>query len=320
MKDTNEKEKNHEEKINFQSLGNVCLLIIAILIIGNAILIYYLANSKEYEENSNYQNTINDNTIEEEKDTVANILNTALTNNITSSTVDSTDVANRKVMNENLIVLYNGLILDTQEMKQVELKYIDNNNQDKDKYIITYYNYDKFAFRDSSLGVLSDPVYEGFVKVDNIGKIAISENYEAIPREIKVVNTLPTSVSEKNQKLLENDSIKTIIVDLDGNGTEESIIIVSNKTIGNSKIFLYDSFGSLIDELAHIEKSKWNLNVSGEYYLSLDNVNVLDVDNDGIMEILVEIPKYEGEPSISILKYANNKLEGKTNIECSLLP
>ena len=57
-----------------------------------------------------------------------------------------------------------------------------------------------------------------------------------------------------------------------------------------------------------------------EYYLSLSNVNIIDIDNDNIMEILVEIPKYEGEPSVSLLKYKNNELTGKKNIHCSLLP
>ena len=52
----------------------------------------------------------------------------------------------------------------------------------------------------------------------------------------------------------------------------------------------------------------------------MDNVEIIDIDNDGIMEILVEIPKYEGDPSVSMLKYKNGELSGDTNIECSLLP
>ncbi len=110
------------------------------------------------------------------------------------------------------------------------------------------------------------------------------------------------------------------MVDLDLNGTDEYITILNNKTTGYSKISLYDTMGELVQDLAYIEKSKWNQTTHAEYYLNLENVNILDVDNDGVMEILVEIPRYEGEPAVSILKYKNNELIGKTNIECSLLP
>ena len=37
-------------------------------------------------------------------------------------------------------------------------------------------------------------------KIENVGKIAISESYEAIPREIKVVNAIPTIVSDKKER------------------------------------------------------------------------------------------------------------------------
>ena len=328
MKNTNDTQKHprdenvKNEKMSFQSLGNICLMIIAVLIIGNAILIYYLINSQEY-ENKMLNAVEQTNTASEEKeDTVANILNTVVSNQISSNqtTVNSTDANVRKVMNEDLIVLYDGLILDTTKMDQVELKYIDNSSQDKDKYVITYYNYENFAFKDSTLGNLTEPIFENLVQIQNVGKIAISENYNAITKEIKVVNTLPTIVLDNNSKLSEYDSIKTIIADVDGNGTEEYVIILANKNTGYSKISLFDGTGKLVNDLAYIEKSKWNTTTNVEYYLSLENVNIIDVDNDGIMEILIEIPSYEGEPTVSILKYKNNNLDGKTNIECSLLP
>ena len=69
-----------------------------------------------------------------------------------------------------------------------------------------------------------------------------------------------------------------------------------------------------------MEKSKWESIKADGYYLSISNVEILDVDNDGNMEILIEIPHYEGEPSISLIKYKNGELSGKTNIACSLLP
>lgn len=128
-------------------------MIIVVLILGNAILIYYLMNSEDH--NQLVQNNVLEENKEEKEqtETVADILNIAVPNNNTSSqpTVTATDVAARKAMNENLIVLYNGLILDTSKMDQVELQYIDQSSFDKDKYVITYYNYENFAYRDATL-------------------------------------------------------------------------------------------------------------------------------------------------------------------------
>ena len=57
-------------------------------------------------------------------------------------------------------------------------------------------------------------------------------------------------------------------------------------------------------------------------FLSLDKVEYFDIDNDGIMEIIIEVPTYEqqGGANLSILKYNKGKLEGETNIQASLLP
>ena len=329
----NQEVKKIQKKIPIHvSIGNFLLVILVILIVTTGSLVYYMIESakKDAEQYSNIiQNIVEDKPKEEESvDTIKNMidstLDTVTSNGGTSapetSTVNATDANSRKVMNENLIVLYKGLILDTTKMAQTELKYIDNSDKYKDKYVITYYNYESFGFKDSKLGTLSQQVYEGLVQIDNVGKVAISESYNAIPREIKVVNAVPTIVAEKNTKLGDYDSSKIIITDLDGNGTEEYILILANKTTGYSKITLIDSTGTKVSDLAYIEKSKWESVTTEEYHLSLDNVEIVDVDNDGIMEILVEIPKYEGDPSISLLKYKNGELLGDRNIECSLLP
>ena len=80
-----------------------------------------------------------------------------------------------------------------------DLKYIDKTDINKDKYVITYYNYDNFALTGSALGKLSDEVYEGVLQVENVGKIAISEKFNCIPRDVQVVNTIPSVVMENKQ-------------------------------------------------------------------------------------------------------------------------
>lgn len=325
--------KNNESepiKIKIGTVGNFIFAAFIVLIIGTGALTYYLIhqekeNVKEIVSNlpENIVNTsVQDTSTNEVVDSIANIIDSAISDVTNQSTNTSvvTDASNtRKILNEELVVLYNGLILDTSKMDEVTLKYIDNTNDAADKYVITYYNYENYGFKEPKLGILSTQLYEGLVKIDNVGKVAISEDYNAIPRPIKVVNTVPTIVSDNNPNIAEYNSVKTLIVDLDGNQTDEYILILANKTTGFSKITLVDSKGAKVGDLASIEKSKWKKDSTAEYYLNINNVEVLDIDNDGIMEIMVEIPQATGNPTVSLLKYNNGVLQGKKDIECSLV-
>lgn len=326
--------KNNESepiKIKIGTVGNFIFAAFIVLIIGTGALTYYLIhqekeNVKEIVSNlpENIVNTsVQDNATNEVVDSIANIIDSAIsdvTNSSTNNTSAVADASNtRKILNEELVVLYNGLILDTSKMDEVTLKYIDNTSDAADKYVITYYNYENYGFKEPMLGILSTQLYEGLVKIDNVGKVAISEDYNAIPRQVKVVNTVPTIVSDNNPNISEYNSVKTLIVDLDGNQTDEYILILANKTTGFSKITLVDSKGAKIGDLASIEKSKWKKDSTAEYYLNINNVEVLDIDNDGIMEIMVEIPQAVGNPTVSLLKYNNGVLQGKKDIECSLV-
>lgn len=347
MKDTEKKEENNEINIDNKNenkekventettkpriigtVGNFILTALVILIVGTGALTYYLVNNARKDLENNANMIVNSIIEEKEKQEetpkpIANIIDTAIsdaTSNQNTSVANNVDASSIKLLNEDLIVLYNGLILPTDKMEKTELKYIDNTSDLKDDYVITYYNYENFAFKESKLGTLSSQVFDGVVKVENVGKIAISENYNAIPREVKVVNSLPTVVVDNNSKISEYDSKKIIITDLDGNSTEEYILILANKTTGYSKIMLADSKGNKVADLAYIEKSKWDTATNEEYYLSISNIEVIDIDNDGIMEVLIELPTSEGTATkISLLKYKNGELQGTTDIECSLV-
>ena len=334
IKEINEsvKETDKDDKIEKKlgTVGNFLLIVFIILIVGTGILVYYLVNNartnleasyNELVENSSILNVVKKDEDIENPDTIADIIDSAIGNTTSSNTtvvntVTATDV---KTLNEQIIVLYNGLILDTTKMGITDLKYIDKTDANKDKYVITYYNYENFAFKDSALGTLSDEVYEGVLAVENVGKIAISEKFNCIPRDVQVVNTIPSVVMENNN-LSKYDTTKTIMVDLDGNGTNENILILSNRTKGISKISLVDYQGTLVADLAYIEKSNWSGATTEDYYLTINNVEILDIDNDGVMEIILELPRYEGVPEISLVKYKNGELQGEKDYEVSLLP
>lgn len=329
INETENKKNEDIVKIKIGTVGNFILAAFVILIIGTGALTYYLIHTAKNDYDKQYNKIISNlpiNNIVEDNDpgddTVANMIGSVISDvtNQTSNTSVATDGANsRKILNEELVVLYNGLVLETDTMDEVTLKYIDSLANESDKYVITYYNYENYSFQNSKLGTLSTQVYEGLVKIDNVGKIAISEDYDAIPRDVKVVNTMPTIVTDNNPKVADYDTIKTLITDLDGNGTDEYILILANKTTGFSKITLIDSKGSKIADLASIEKSRWKQETNAEYYLSISNVELIDVDNDGVMEIVLEIPQATGNPTVSLLKYKNGELQGKKDIQCSLI-
>ncbi len=317
----NHNENNSEYTHKIGTIGNFLLAMLIILIAGTGALTYYLIHS-EKENYDNQKNKIVSDNLTEEPDTIANIIDSAIANVTASSTTEITSTEDndaKKIMNEKLIVLYNGMVLDVSKMDEVALQYIDAHSDEKDKYVITYSSYENYSFKDSKLGILSETSYDGLLKIEQVGKIAISEDYNAIPRNIKVVNTIPAIILENNDKFAEYDTVKSLIIDLDGNGTNEYILVLANKTTGFSKITLVDSKGEKIADLASIEKSKWNKTTNTEYYLSIHNIEILDVDNDGIMEIMIEIPNSTGNPTISLLKYKNGELQGKTGIECSLV-
>ena len=316
------KEETDTVKVKIGTVGNAVLFAFFALVVATGILAYYLIHSTKDNIDQQYSNLVSDlaaydNIVEEQEGgSVANMIDEAITGSgliVPTNTVATEVTDDRKIMNEELVVLYKGLILDTTKMDEVKLKYIDNKIDESDKYVITYYSYEHYSYKDSKLGTFSTQLYDGLVKIDGVGKVAISENYEAIPRDVKVINTVPSVIT--NTGFNDYDTVKTIITDLDGNGVEEYIVIFANKKSGYSKISFYDSKGSFVDDLASIEKSKWRKGSNAEYYLSIDNVDILDVDNDGIMELLVEIPHATGDSTVSLLKYNNGKLTGKTRIE-----
>lgn len=334
-KEVNNENKEPTIKIKIGTVGNFMLAFFVVLIIGTGSLTYYLIHNakndydRQYNEilsNITQTQQVEENTTEENVSSIGDLIDSALSNVVadtstnttnTNTLIDSTDT--RKTANQELVVLYKGLILDNTNFDENTLKYIDSTKADADKYVITYYSYENYSFKEAKLGVLSQKVYDNSVKIDNVGKVAISEEYEAVPRQIKVVNTVPSIISDNNPLVKDYDTVKTISTDFDGNGTEEYILILKNTQTGFSKITFIDSKGEKVADLASIEKSKWKQDANNEYYLGIDNVEILDINNDGVMEILVEIPHSTGDPTVSLLKYNNGELQGKTNIECSLL-
>lgn len=226
------------------------------------------------------------------------------------------------------ILLYEGSEISNKIGTQfIDLTEMEISEEARRKYNTTYFNYENGKYLGETLGYFGEETYEGFSIVTNVKRIAMTQKYNAIPREYKLIEKLPEQLKDMS------DYSNVIIneIDLDGDGKSEYIVcytvnykkgqIGDGESQATSGIMLFDNNYKKIADLVTLENGFWG-NIKEENYkrfLSLQDTEYIDIDNDGIMEIIIEIPTYEGT-KISILKYSNNKVEGEINLQASVMP
>ena len=245
-------------------------------------------------------------------------------NDVNNANSESNAQQELQVQND-YFVLYDGREIKRKSGVQ-DLSDISINNGSNTKYNTKYYNYKNGKYAGESEGVLTE-TYDGYAIVDNTERIAISQKYEAIPRTYTAINDLPEELND----MADCSSVDIHSVDLDGDGKAEYIVCYTvnyaEGEIGNgepqasSGIMLFDSGYKKIADLVSLENGFWD-NIKEEdrkVFLSLNDVDYVDIDNDSIMEIIIKVPTYEGI-KISIVKYKNGNIEGETNLNASVLP
>ena len=223
----------------------------------------------------------------------------------------------------NYVVLFNGLEINKNTGVQI-FAWTNINEYNNERYNVKYYNYEKNEYIGETIGIFGkEEVYEGTSYVENVSTFAISENYNAIPRKSNLIEELPEKLNEfKGCSKVELEAI-----DLNGDGKNEHILCYEQLTLKNdydvendeiySEILMLDSSYNKIATLA-----SWSAEYkenSGNFTLDLNDATYIDIDNDGIMEIVLRLPVYEGY-KLSVLKYSNNKLEGETDIKITIEP
>ncbi len=218
------------------------------------------------------------------------------------------------------IILYKGL--DFSDGKN--LNDITYNEANKKKYEIEYFNYENGEKLEKSKGNLVE-TYEGISAVENVKKIAISVEYDAIPRRYTTIEGLPKELYE----LADCNKVEIQSVDLDGDGKKE-YIVASNSyaspedydtdTYTNySDISLYDNKFKKIATLIKAKDQYREVDgkITSEFFCSLDDVEYIDIDDDGIMEVLVDLNYWENI-GVNSYKYKDGKITGET--ECEINP
>lgn len=282
-------------------------LIILLLIVGG--MAFYIIK----ENNKNNSDKLNTNIN-------ANETNMQEKNNTENNTIIN------EGKNKNYFILYDGYKMENKIGIQ-DLSDMEVNEENNKIYNTTYYNYEKGKYLGETKGDFGEQTYEGVSVVSNVKRIAISEKYNAIPREYKVIEELPNELID----MADYTKVTINSIDLDGNNEEEYLLCYcinyakgefgDGEPAASSGIMLLDNNYKKIANLVELKNGFW-ANIKEEdkkVFLSLDDVEYIDIDNDNIMEIIIKIPTYEGT-KLSILKYKNNKIDGETNFQASVMP
>lgn len=230
---------------------------------------------------------------------------------------------------EDFIFLYKGYEIK-KEVGTQDLSDMEISDKNLEKYNTDYYNYENGKSKGKTKGEFGEETYEGVSVVSGVSKIAVNKEYNVYPGKFSKYENI-------DEFQLEGDAtVKEVKqVDLDNDGKNEYLLVYYYANMSNSystSINLLDlknddkfSSGTTLVELEDgygnyvVNGKKQKLNEDKPISLSLEDVECVDIDNDGIMEIIVDVPTYEGE-KLSIYKYQNGKVEGDINHKANITP
>ncbi|UWG96235.1 hypothetical protein LPY66_15195 [Dehalobacter sp. DCM] len=257
----------------------------------------------------------------------------AATGNISSDNLSVSDIK-QKV--EQPIVLYNGISLNETDR---DAKVIDGSDVIKNKEMYLKYEREYYLYSDGTYIGRANGKIEGrgldyywqVVFPSEIGKkyeVAISNSYNPYPRRFEyIASDFPKEFDENSEVIREinkkynvNSCVKEVCrVDLDGNGKDEFLILVVD--------YVNNFFTKcLVDSNYHIVSYLTVFNEKYEYFDELvkdcdvfSSGEIIDINNDGIMEIIVDLPCYEGL-LFKIFTYNNGNFVGDYITNTSLKP
>lgn len=279
----------------------------------------------------------------EPQDKNSSILEPAKIND--SKTENSNDISNSAIIEKttetNLIndriVLYHGITLNSED-ENIDI-YESADSVQKEK-IIKKYEREYLIYSDGKLlgkaigkteGRGLDYYWDVSFDTDYGYEIAVAGIDNPYPREIKDIKAdFPIEFRENGRVLNEVNSQfnvdsrtnELIIVDIDGDGLNEYMaLFLDKKNYFFAKCLIDSNFKILSyltvlkeheDEFVEWEKlfSHYNLHDSGE---------IIDINSDGIMEIILDFPTYEGF-DFKIFTYKDGKFNGEFINMSSLQP
>lgn len=234
----------------------------------------------------------------------------------------SEKVSNLKVKDEyknvDSFVLFDGMEISRDICMQTltSMKYTEEN---KTKYNKTYYNYDGVIYKGEKKGTLEQVEEDGYV-VNNLSELAFSRYYDVITRSCDILSEIPNELLEKQDYLRNAKKVSVIASDIDGEGNLEYVVAYEKDEMFSEIILCNNNFDK-IATLITLENSYWANKKEEEYYkpLTLNNIYCVDINEDGIMEILERIPTYEGI-TLNTIRVIDGDIEGNIDVKATMLP
>ncbi len=275
-------------------------------------------------------------------------LNLYKKNSVTQSVTNSVEQpVKNSVAQDDYFIIYNGREIQ-KEVGVKQTSDMEISEKNKKKYNTKYFNYEDGKYKGETTGIFGkEETYEGQSIVSNVSKIAISKKYNAIPRNITKMKTIPEELKKEKMYPVQVlhpstgesvsvnfEDLKVKSVDLDGDNKLEYIVCWNldieegeyedSHAECSSGIILFDSKFNKIAQLVSIKQEFKNNEEKKDkkeetYVFDIDDVECIDIDSDGKMEILIDLPSWEGF-NYSLLKYDNGKIEGKVDYKASLEP
>jgi len=256
-------------------------------------------------------------------------------NTLTKDTSESSEVKNKEY-----VVLFNGITLDKGD-QDINVENISNDavQKLKAKYEVYYYAYGQGEYLGRHKGKVQPRGLDYYWQVafaDQFPEpaIFISEKVNAFPRTITY-----SSVLNNNTQLYSNiaDSIEkqfnvktipkqVIEVDLDNCGRNEYIVYSCSADNYPFYVCLTNHEGDIVSYLiamnndetvqSYIKKNRELLDLS---FSIQKGISIIDYDNDGIMEIIAELPSYEGF-AFNVSEYDKGEFQGNYINQCAIIP
>lgn len=170
---------------------------------------------------------------------------------------------------------------------KASIKLYRSENGYKYKELSFYYNGYLFP---AQVGVykFNEKSNDTLITISPESKIAVTGEFDALPRKYVIENSIPEYVTNINDYLIEADNKQFTEIDLDNDGRKEIIVSFSLENSDNI-VMLDDSANHMVTLLS----GKNGENIK-------NNIEFADVDDDGVMEIIVvnkdriELHKYSG--------------------------
>ena len=315
-----------KKEIKISVKGLILFMIIAILVIAVIIMGIQISNQNKALEESKtiisnkdkeIQKEINDNNknITENTNTKKDVNNSKPKSIIINGWIDylaeagygaERDLVNKEDYNYGILQFKDA---DKYRNKKYSL-YIKNQYLGETEVEPAEGEYDNIM----SLHYINFPslIYNRDISLD----ILIDAKYNAIPRTSKI-SDLSANMKKNLTELSQYSIYEVEKIDLDGDNKFEYIVAMrdeENRRIGKSKVVIVNEDGKKIADLVNITNGNWT-NTYDEMidptYMYLSYFTYIDLDNDGIMEILVHLPSWEDASAMyTVFEYENGKING----------